>query len=113
MKIAIGSDHRGVQLKENIINYLKELNVEYVDLGTNSEEKIDYPIIAEKVAKIVIKEKDTKGILICGTGIGMAITANKFKGIRCANCYNTETAKYSKQHNNANIIAIRCRANKN
>lgn len=111
MKIAIGADHRGVELKKQIIEYFKEKNIDYIDFGTDVTEKVDYPKIAKKVAESVQKEECQKGILICGTGIGMAIVANKFKDIRCANCYNIETAKYAKMHNNANIIAIRCKSN--
>ena len=106
MKISIGSDHRGVELKKQIIEYFQKQNINYVDFGIDSVEKIDYPKIAKKVAESIQNEECQKGILICGTGIGMAIVANKFKGIRCANCYNLETAKYAKMHNNANIIAI-------
>lgn len=106
MKIAIGSDHRGIELKSKIIDFLNNKGFECINCGTDSEESIDYPIIAEKVAKLVQNHKCDKGILICGTGIGMSITANKFKGIRCAVCYNLDTAKFAKLHNNANIIAL-------
>lgn len=106
MKIAIGSDHRGVELKDKILEYLKNNKIEGINCGTNSEERADYPEIAKQVALKIQNNECDKGILICGTGIGMSIAANKFKNIRCALCYNEETAKYAKLHNNANIIAI-------
>lgn len=106
MKIAIGSDHRGVELKTSIINMLKQKGIDCVNCGTDSEESVDYPIIAEKVANAVQRGETDSGILICGTGIGMSIVANKFKKIRCALCYNLDTAKFAKLHNNANIIAL-------
>lgn len=106
MKIAIGADHRGFELKEEIKKYLKNRQIEIIDFGTNSEAKADYPIIAEKVALSVKNKEVDKGILICGTGFGMSIVANKHRGIRCVSCYNEETAKLAKQHNNINILAI-------
>lgn len=104
--IAIGCDHGGYKLKEEIKRYLEEKNIEYNDLGCMSEERVDYPNIAEAVAKQVQSQKCENGILICRSGLGMSIVANKFKGIRCTPCYNEETAKYSKLHNNSNILAL-------
>ena len=104
--IALGSDHGGYKLKEEIKKYLDEIGIEYKDFGTDSEERCDYPEFAEKVAKAVQKKECEKGILVCGTGFGVSIVANKFKGIRCASCWNEEVAKLLKGHNNANIIAL-------
>ena len=104
--IAIGSDHGGFKLKEEIKKYLDEKNIEYKDFGCMSEESIDYPNIAKEVAVAVQKNECEKGILICRSGIGMTIVANKFKGIRCTLCYNESTAKYAKMHNNSNILAL-------
>ncbi|WP_022670673.1 ribose 5-phosphate isomerase B [Hippea alviniae] len=103
--IFIGSDHGGFELKEKIKVFLREKGVEFEDLGTFSEESCDYPDIAESVAQKVA-QTDSKGILICGTGIGMSIAANKVKGIRCALCHDAYTAEYARKHNNANIIAF-------
>ena len=104
--IAIGSDHGGYLLKEEIKKYLDEKEISYKDFGTDSEERVDYPIYAEQVAKAVQSKECEKGILICGTGFGVSIVANKFKGIRCASCWNEEVAKLLKGHNDANIIAL-------
>lgn len=104
--IAIGSDHGGYRLKKEIEKYLEEKNIEYKDFGSQSEESVDYPNIAEEVAKAVQGEEYEQGILICRSGIGMSITANKFKGIRCALCHNEYTAKYARLHNNSNILAM-------
>ena len=104
--IAIGSDHGGYLLKEEIKKYLDEKEIPYKDFGTDSEERVDYPIYAEQVAKAVQSKECEKGILICGTGFGVSIVANKFKGIRCASCWNEEVAKLLKGHNDANIIAL-------
>lgn len=104
--IAIGSDHGGYKLKEEIKKYLDEKEIEYKDMGCMNEERVDYPNIAKEVAKEVQTNKCDRGILICRSGIGMAICANKFKGIRCASCHNEYTAKYSKLHNNTNVLAI-------
>ena len=104
--IAIGSDHRGYKLKEEIKKYLSDKQIEVKDFGTYSEERMDYPVVEKNVASCVQKDKDTKGILICGTGFGMTIVANKFKGIRCVPCYNETTTKYAKAHNDANILAL-------
>ena len=104
--IAIGSDHGGYRLKEEVKKYLEDKNIEYLDLGCESEQSVDYPDIAAKVAKEVQSKKCEQGILICRSGIGMSIVANKFKGIRCALCHNEYTAKYAKLHNNANVLAM-------
>ena len=104
--IAIGSDHAGYSLKEEIKKYLDEKEIEYKDFGCNSEDRVDYPEFGAVVAKAVQSKKYDKGILICGTGFGMTIVANKFKGIRCSSCWNEEVAKLLKAHNNANIIAL-------
>ena len=109
MKIAIASDHTGVELKSEIIKYLKELGHEVYDFGTNSKESIDYPIYGKKVADEVAKGKYDGGVLICGTGIGISLAANKIKGIRAAVCSEPYSAKLSKQHNNSNIIAFGAR----
>lgn len=106
MKIAIGSDHRGYELKEEVIKYLKEKEIEVKDVGTYSAERAEYPNVASKVAKAVQAKECDQGILICGTGSGMCITANKYKGIRCANCYDEYTAKHARLHNNANVLAF-------
>ena len=104
--IAIGSDHGGYKLKEELKKYMDEKNIEYKDCGTMSEESIDYPNIAKKVAKSVQSKECEKGILICRSGIGMSMCANKYKGIRCAVCYKEETAKYSRIHNDSNVLAL-------
>jgi len=107
LKIYLGSDHGGYRLKEEIKKYLKKqdkLNIE--DLGTYSEESCDYPDYACKVACKVVEKPNSLGILLCGTGIGMVISANKIKGVRAALVYDEFTAKMSKEHNDANIIAI-------
>ena len=107
-KIILGSDHAGFELKEEIKKFLEELGYEYDDLGTNSKEPCDYPETAFKVAKKVI-ETDNIGILMCGSGLGEAIVANKVKGIRAANCFNEYTAKVSREHNNSNILCLGAR----
>lgn len=106
MKIAIGSDHGGYLLKEELKKYFDEKKISYSDVGTNSEESVDYPDYANKVAKKVLSNDYNFGILICGTGIGIGIAANKVKGIRAALVYDEDTAKLAKQHNNANIITL-------
>lgn len=104
--IAIGSDHGGYQLKEEIKKYFDEKEIPYTDMGCMNEERVDYPNIAKEVAKQVQSKKCEKGILICRSGIGMSIVANKFKGIRCTPCHNEYTAKFARLHNNGNILAI-------
>lgn len=104
--IAIGSDHGGYKLKEEIKRYLEEREIEYTDCGTFNEESVDYPEIAKTVALEVQSGQCEKGIIICRSGIGMSIVANKFKGIRCAKCNDEEEAKFSIMHNNANMLAL-------
>ena len=104
--IAIGSDHGGYRLKEELKKYLEEKEIKYTDFGCMNEERVDYPNIAKEVSKAVQSKKYDMGILICRSGLGMSIVANKFKGIRCTPCHNEYTAKYARLHNNSNILAI-------
>ena len=104
--IAIGADHGGYKLKEEIKKYLEDKQIEYKDFGTYSEERTDYPAIAKKVCKSIQNKEFDLGIIICKTGYGMTIVANKFKGIRCANCYSEESAKFAKAHNDINLLAL-------
>lgn len=107
--IIIGSDHAGYKLKELIKGYLSEIGENYKDVGTNSEESCDYPVFAEKVAKEVVSTGNAKGILVCGSGIGVSMAANKVKGIRAALCMNAELAEMSRRHNDANILCLGAR----
>ncbi len=104
--IAIGSDHGGVNLKETIKNLLEKRGIEYKDFGTYSSDSCDYPDIAEKVCAAVTSNECTEGILICGTGIGMSMAANKIKGIRAAHLTDTYSARMTREHNNANVICL-------
>ena len=106
MKIAIGSDHAGYQLKEEIKSLLEEKGLFYQDMGTDSEESVDYPDFAYKVANGVAEGKFDKGILICGTGIGMSIAANKVDGVRAALCHNVFSAKATRNHNDSNVLTM-------
>ncbi|HFQ8798980.1 TPA: ribose 5-phosphate isomerase B [Clostridioides difficile] len=106
MKIAIGSDHVGIELKLTIIEYLKELGHEVEDFGPYSSERTDYPVYGKKVAEEVATGNFDKGILICGTGVGISIAANKVKGIRAIVCSEPYSAKLSHEHNNTNILAF-------
>ncbi|MBI2450478.1 MAG: ribose 5-phosphate isomerase B [Candidatus Nealsonbacteria bacterium] len=108
-KIYLGADHAGFKLKERIKKYLGLKGIVYEDLGTHSLESVDYPDYAIGVAKKVAKKNNARGILICGTGTGMAIAANKVKGIRAVAAYDRYSAKMSRLHNNANILALRGR----
>lgn len=105
MKLIIGSDHGGFKLKEQLMKYLEDKEFDIDDIGSESEASCDYPDFAEKVAKKVRKTGNF-GILICGTGIGMCITANKFKGIRAALCHDEYTAKMAREHNDANVLCM-------
>lgn len=106
LKVAIGADHGGFELKEKIIEYLKTNNIDFKDFGTFSNESCDYPIIAKKLAQEVAKGNFDKGILVCGSGIGVSIVANKVKGIRAALCWNLATAELSRLHNDSNILCL-------
>lgn len=107
--IAIGSDHGGYQLKQEVIEHLKARGIQYIDCGSHSEESCDYPVYARKVADTILSKEAQLGILICGTGIGISIAANKIKGIRAALCHDTFSAKATKSHNDANILAMGAR----
>lgn len=104
--IALGSDQGGFELKQEIIAYLEKNQIEYHDFGSYDTKPVDYPIYAKLVAKAVQSGECEKGILICGTGIGISITANKFKGIRCALCSDCFSAEATRLHNDANIVAM-------
>lgn len=106
--IAIGCDHGGYALKCEIIKHLDEIGIEYTDCGCNGE-TVDYPDIAKTVCQNLTKKSCTKGILICGTGIGMSMAANKIKGIRAAVCGDCYSAKYTRLHNNANVLCLGAR----
>ncbi len=106
MKFYIGSDHAGYTIKGQVIEMLKSRGHEVVDMGPQSADRVDYPDYAEKVSKAVAKEKGSFGILICGTGIGMSIAANKIDGIRAAHCHDYYTAQMARAHNDANILCF-------
>jgi len=107
MKIVIGSDHGGYAMKEELISFLKGLKkYDVINMGCFSLDSVDYPDIAVNVAKEVLREKNTFGILICGTGIGMSMVANKVKGIRCALCSDEYSAEMTRRHNDANILSL-------
>lgn len=111
MKIAIGSDHAGFAYKEEIKLFLARLNIEYLDFGTKSIDSTDYPTYAEKVAVCVRDRQADLGVLICGTGIGMSMSANKIKGIRAAACQSAFAVRASREHNNANVLCVGSRTN--
>ncbi|MFR8104763.1 MAG: ribose 5-phosphate isomerase B [Clostridia bacterium] len=104
--IALGSDHGGYKLKEEIKKYLKEQGIAYKDYGTDSEERTDYPIYAKKVAEAVQKKECDKGILLCRSGYGMTVVANKYKGIRAASIADRESAKFAKADDDINVITL-------
>ena len=107
--VAIGCDHGGYELKQEILKYLDDKNIEYRDLGAFSTESTDYPIYAKLVCQSILDGECDKGILICGTGIGISITANKFKGIRAALCGDCFSAQATREHNDANVLALGAR----
>ena len=111
-KIWIASDHAGFSLKEKIKKHLIKKKISLIDLGPNDQKSVDYPDYAKKVSNRIKLKKNEVGILVCGSGTGMAISANKIKGIRAAVCYNKSSTSLSRQHNNANIIAIGSRLTK-
>lgn len=106
LRIAIGSDHGGYEYKEQIVSHLKEKGYECVDVGTYSTDSCDYPVIARAVTTKITTGEADRGILICGTGIGMSIVANKIKGIRAALCGDTFSARASRAHNNSNVLCL-------
>ena len=106
MIIGIASDHGGFELKEDIKEYLISKDIDLIDYGTDSLESVDYPDFGKAMAKAVIEKKVDKGIVLCGTGIGISIAANKVRGIRCALCSDVFSAKMSRAHNNANMLAM-------
>lgn len=107
--IALGSDHGGFELKQEVIKHLQERNIEYKDFGTYTKDSCDYPAYAKKVAEAVVNKECEFGILICGTGIGISIAANKVKGIRAALCHDCFSAQATREHNDANILAMGAR----
>ena len=107
--IALGCDHGGYELKQEIIKYLEENNIEYKDFGCDSTDSTDYPIYAKRVAIAIQNGDCEKGILICGTGIGITIAANRYEGIRAANCTNSFMAEATREHNDANILGMGAR----
>lgn len=106
LKIAIGSDHAGYDLKEEVKQKLQELFIEFYDFGTYDKTRVDYPIIARDIAARVADGSFNRGIIVCGSGVGVAIAANKTKGIRAANCNDLYCAKMSRLHNDANILTL-------
>ncbi len=106
MKVAIGSDHAGYKIKEDIKEVMDELNIQYEDVGCHCEDSVDYPDFAVPVAEKVANGEVDRGILICGTGIGMSITANKVDGVRCALVHDLFSAKVTRLHNDSNVLAM-------
>lgn len=109
MQIAIAADHGGFELKEFLKAYYKNKAIEFVDLGTYSEESCDYPLIADKMAEYILAKKADAGVLICGTGIGISIAANRHKGIRAALLYSEQVAALAREHNDANVAVFGAR----
>lgn len=106
MKITVGCDHGALSLKESVKAVLSELGAEVSDVGTYTEDSVDYPDIAKKVCEAVVKGDAEKGVALCGTGIGISIAANKIKGIRCALCSDVYSARMARAHNDANVLAL-------
>lgn len=109
MKIAIGCDHAAYELKAHVVEMLKGRDIEVQDFGTNGPESVDYPDFAAKVSESVLSGESDKGILICGTGVGMSMSANKYKGIRAALCSEPVSARLSRQHNDSNVLCMGAR----
>ena len=106
MRIAIASDHGGFELKEIVKKHLEERGLEVADLGTHSDASVDYPVYGKACGEAVVNGEADCGIVVCGTGIGISIAANKVKGVRCGLCTSVEMAQLTKQHNNANVLAL-------
>lgn len=109
MNIVVGADHGGYILKESLVGWLKDNGYNVIDVGCNSTESVDYPDFAEKVAQEILHGGAEFGVLVCGTGIGMSIAANRHYGIRAANCFDENTAALSREHNNANVLCLGAR----
>lgn len=109
MKIAIGNDHSAVEMKQQVQKYLEEKGYEVINFGTDSEESCDYPLYGEKVGRAVVNGEADLGVVICGTGVGISLAANKVKGVRAVVCSEPYSAKLSKQHNNTNVLAFGAR----
>ncbi len=107
--VAIGNDHAGIELKNHVLNWFKENNIDYIDCGCGNGEKADYPNVAKTVSEKITSKQADKGILICGTGVGMSIAANKINGIRAAVCSDYYSVKFTRLHNDANILCIGAR----
>lgn len=106
MKIVVGSDHGGYELKESLVKFIKDEGYEVLDFGAHSKESCDYPLIGFEVARAVSEGKAARGVLICKTGIGMTIIANKVHGVRAAACYDAGMAKSAREHNDTNVLAL-------
>ena len=106
MRIAVGSDHRGVELRAKLIGFLEGLGQEVVDVGTHGQQEVDYPDVAALVARKVANREVDRGILLCGTGVGMCIAANKIPGVRAAPCHDDITAEVSRRHNDLNVLCL-------
>lgn len=106
MRIAVGSDHRGCSIRAKVIELLNRLGHEVIDVGTGTPEPVDYPDIAASVARLVSHQEVERGVLVCGTGLGMAIAANKFVGVRAAPCHDDLTAEMSRRHNDLNVLCL-------
>lgn len=106
MKIGLASDHGGYELKEHIREHLEKEGIEYIDYGTNSEESVDYPDYGRKAGEAIMSGEVDRAIVVCGTGIGISLAANKVKGVRCALCGDSYSARMSREHNNANALAL-------
>lgn len=106
MKIGLASDHGGYELKEHIREHLEKKGIEYIDYGTNSEESADYPDYGRKAGEAIMSGEVDRAIVVCGTGIGISLAANKVKGVRCALCGDSYSARMSREHNNANALAL-------
>lgn len=106
MKIALASDHAGLEMKDFILSYIKNKQIDVLDLGTNDTQSVDYPVFADKLCQAILDKQADLGVLVCGTGIGISIRANRYKGIRAALLYSDEVAEMTKKHNNANVIVF-------
>ena len=106
MKIGIANDHSAVEMKNELVSWLKENGYEVVNYGTDTSDSVDYPVYGEKLANAVVSGEVERGIAICGTGIGIGIACNKVRGIRCCSCSEPYSAEYSRRHNNANMLAF-------